>query len=123
MALSDSKSWLRHDVGDQVMMMTTAKSVQTTVLRLREAELSIEVSRRIQTSVIDGHRPDVTAVRSQMTVVDLGNQEISMEMVATNVARVAMVEETTHGANTVMSGVVTGPTIVVENLEHQGAMT
>jgi hypothetical protein len=122
LALSDSKSWLRHEVGHQVMMMT-AKSVQTTVLRLREAELSIEASRRIQTSAIDGHRPDVTAVRSQTTVVDLGNQEISMEMVATNVARVVMVEETTHGANAVMSGVVTGPTIVVENLEHQGAMT
>jgi hypothetical protein len=104
------------------MMMTTAKSVQTIALRLREAELSIEASRRIQTSATAGHRPDVTAVRSQMTVVDLENQEMSVEMVTNNAVQVVMIEETTHGVSAAMNGVVTGPTIVDENLEHQGAM-
>ncbi len=121
MVLSDSKSWLRHDVKRQVMM-TTAKSVQTTALRLREVELSIEASRRIQTSATAGHLQDVTAVRSQMTVVDLENQEISVEMVTNNAVQVVMIEETTHGVSAAMNGVVTGPTIVDENLDHQGAM-
>ena len=57
-----------------------------------------------------------------MTVVDLENQEMSVEMVTNNAVQVVMIEETTHGVSAAMNGVVTGPTIVDENLEHQGAM-
>ena len=85
--------------------------------------MSIEVSRRIQTSAIAGHRPVVTAARSQMTVVDLENHAIVTEMVTNNVVQVVMIEETIHGVSAVMSGVVLAPTIVDENFEHLDVMT
>ena len=102
--------------------MTTAKNVQTIALQLRGAELSIVATRLIQTSAIEGHRPDVTVARFRMTVVDLENQETAAEMMTNNVDQVAMIEETTHGANLAIIGVVHVPTIVDENFDHQDVM-
>jgi hypothetical protein len=102
--------------------MTTAKNVQTIALQLRGAELSIVASRLIQTSAIEGHRPDVTAARFRMTVVDLENQETAPKMMVNNVDQVVMIEETIHGANVAMIGVVHVLTIVDENFDHQDVM-
>jgi len=103
-------------------MMTTAKSVQTTALRLQEAESSIVARRLIQTLAIAGHRLGVTVARFQMTVVDPENHAIATEMMTNRVVHGVMIEETTHGVSVAMSGVVHVPTIVDENFEHLGVM-